>query len=127
MANVTVRSGRIHPATRPTESVAVPVTGRYRSNAGRGQVLQYAGGVRRHTRWVGESEIFNIRLAAGVDHATFTALRSWVGETVVWRDWTGAVVWAQLQDVGVGHEVRLPSAASEVALTLVTTTQTAEV
>ena len=128
MANVVVRSGRIHPINRPEDSVALPVVGRIRSSAGRGNVLQYAGGARRHTRWAGESEQLSVRTAPGVDINTVKTVLSWIGETVVWRDWTGLVVWCQLQDAYSSHEIRLPtSAAAELSLTLVTTTETAEV
>ena len=118
----------MHPANRPEDSVALPVVGRTRSTAGRGNVLQYAGGARRHTRWVGEAEQLSVRVAAGVDIETVQTVLSWVGETVVWRDWTGLVVWCQLQDVFALHEVWVPtSAAAEVSITLATTTGTAEV
>ena len=128
MAKVIIKSGHIYPIGRSDESVAVPVKARSRAAAGRGDVLQYAGGARRYTRWDGESEQLNVTLAAGVSNDIVKKLVSWVGQTIVWRDWTGIVVWCQLQDVGASHEVLLPtSAATEIALTLITITQTAEV
>ena len=128
MAKVIIRSGHIYPIGRSEESVAVPVNARSRVAAGRGDVLQYAGGARRYTRWDGESEDLSITLAPGVSNDIVKKLISWVGQTVVWRDWTGIVVWCQLQDVGASHEVLLPtSAATEISLSLITITQTAEV
>ena len=128
MAKVIIRSGHIYPIGRSAESVAVPVKGRSRASAGRGQVLQYAGGARRHTTWEGESEQLSVILAAGVSNDIFKKLVSWVGETVVWRDWTGIVVWCQLQDVAATHSILLPtSATTEISLSLITITQTAEV
>ena len=128
MAKVIIKSGHIYPIGRSEESVAVPVKGRSRAVAGRGDVLQYAGGARRFTRWEGESERFTVNLAAGVSNDIVKKLVSWVGQTVVWRDWTGIVVWCQLQDVAAKHAVVLPtSAAIETSLSLITITQTAEV
>ena len=128
MAKVIIKSGHIYPIGRSEESVAVPVKGRSRAVAGRGDVLQYAGGARRFTRWDGESERFTVNLAAGVSNDIVKKLVSWVGQTVVWRDWTGIVVWCQLQDVAAKHAVVLPtSAAIETSLSLITITQTAEV
>ena len=128
MAKVIIKSGHIYPIGRSAESVAVPVRGRTRTSAGRGQVLQYAGGARRYSRWEGESERFTVNLAAAVSNDIIKKLISWVGQTVVWRDWTGMVVWCQLQDVAARHAVVIPtSAAAETTLTLITITQTAEV
>ena len=128
MAKVIIRSGHIYPIGRSAESVAVPVKERTRASAGRGQTLQYAGGARRYTRWDGEAEDLSIILAAGVSNDIVKKLVSWVGQTIVWRDWTGLVVWCQLQDVAARHAVVIPtSAAVEIALTLITITQTAEV
>ena len=128
MAKVIIRSGHIYPIGRSEESVGIPVTARSRTAAGRGQVLQYAGGARRYTRWDGEAEQLTVTLAAGTSNDIIKKLVSWVGQTVVWRDWTGIVVWCQLQNVAAAHAVALPtSAAVETKLTLITITQTAAV
>lgn len=101
------------------ESVSAPSTGRSQSYSMDGEVRTYAGGRQRFIGQEGEHGQFTVTLRL-LSLATVTRLRTWKGQTVLFRDRRGQLMYGVFTQVTPSTEWKDGRYDVEVALRLVT-------
>lgn len=99
MVKVEFRGALLALAGEPATEIALGPAEVSKSITARGEVKQYAGGVRRSVTLEGTTDSFSIKVPAPVLELQ-GRIESWVGKTVLYRDEQYRAIWGLLKFVG---------------------------
>lgn len=127
MVTLNITGAWVHLSDRESTRQEIPVAAIGSNSAARGQVRQYASGVRRSIVAPGATTTLSLELV-WVPRTVAELLASWVGDVIVYRDRLGRVVWGQLTSVNLTESPEAPDdTVAGVAVEITPTTETAEI